>query len=294
MTARVISGASLRGRLRARAAGGVAFPLDGITAPTMAISTARRLTSSYTGNLLNVINAGGTPADIGYTGSNELNTSALLAHTGTGGADTGRIVRVYGQVGTLDGYQGTATNSPWIVQAGAINTIGTRPGCKPQTAGQGVDTVTTGGTSPANLHGAQGDFSWLLVVIGPTASFTRDFFRLSGTAMQMFSAAPTTRFRHDVGAAIVETADGANIPSSTVRVYAGYRSGATIEVYRNNESTALVTGSDATAFTAAQYTIFSGPTDRTYAEFYWWNSAIALSQINALRANCTTYYGATY
>jgi hypothetical protein len=283
-----------RFRDRLRSVGGEAFPLDGVTTPTMAISTARRLTSSYTGNLLNVINAGGTPADIGYTGSGELNTTALLTHTGTGGADTGRIVRVYGQVGTLDGYQGTAANSPWIVQAGAINTIGTRPGCKPQTLTAGVNTVTAGTTTNANLHGAQGDYTWLFVAIGPTASFERDFYRLSAPGLEMVAWCLTTRFRHDVGGTTIQSADTTNSPGTSVRVYAGYRSGSTIEAYRNNEGSALATGSFGTAFGASQYTIFSGSLDRTYAEFYWWNSAIPLAELNALRANCTTYYGATY
>jgi len=276
------------------ATGLASFPLDGITTPTMAISTARRLTSSYTGNLLNVINAGGTPANIGYTGSNELDTAALLAHTGTGGADTGRIVRVNGQVGTLDGYQGTATNSPWIVQAGAIHTIGGKPGCKPQTLTTGVNTVTIATTTGANLHGAQGDYTWLVVAIGPTASFERDFYRQSGPGLEMLAWAPTTRFRHDVGGTTIESANGTNSPGTSVRVYAGYRSGSTVEAYRNNEGSALATGTFGTAFGASQYTIFSGSLDRTYAEFYWWNSAIPLAELNALRANCTTYFGATY
>jgi hypothetical protein len=284
-----------RFRDRLRSVGGEAFPLDGVTTPTMAISTARRLTSSYTGNLLNVINAGGTPANIGYTGSNELDTAELLFRTGSGGADTGRIVRVYGQVGTLDGYQGTTTNAPWIVQAGAINTIGTRPGCKPQTLTAGVNTVTAGGTTGANLHGAQGDYTWLFVAIGPTASFDRDFYRQSAPGIDMLGWAPTTRFRHDLAVGtIIESANGTNSPGTSVRVYAGYRSGSTVEAYRNNEGSALVTGSVGGAFVPSQYTIFSGPLDRTYAEFYWWNSAIPLAELNALRANCTAYFGATY
>ena len=271
------------------------FPLDGITTPDLAISTARRLRSGYTGSLLRVVNASAVEADIGYNGSNELDTAALLAHTGTGGSDTGSIIRAYGQAGTIDGYQGTSGNRPWIVQAGAINTMETKPACKPQTAGAGLNTVTQSTTTPVNLHGAIGDFSWLIVVIGPTASFARDFFRLTAPGMQIYTMTSTTKFRHDVGVTIVETANGVNDPGTTARVYAGYRSGSTVEAFRNNEGTALpTTGSTSTAFVASQYTMFSGSTDRTYAEMYWWNSAIPLDELNALRANCTTFYGATY
>jgi len=270
------------------------FPLDGIATPDMAISTARRLTASYTGSLIRVRNASATEADIGYDGSNVLNTTALLAHTGSGGADTGSIVRAYGQVGTLDGYNATVARQPWIVQAGAINTIGTRPGCKPQTADFGLQTVTTGGTVAANLHGAQGDFTYLIVMIGTTATFSRDFYRLSTNGLQAYSVSPTTRLRVDIDATTVQTADGVNAPGSTVRVYAGFRSGSTIQIWRNSEGAALATGSLATAMAANQYAVLSGDTGSTYAEFYWWNSALSTAQFNAIRANCTTYYSGTY
>jgi hypothetical protein len=256
------------------------------------------LTSSYTGNLLNVINAGGTPADIGYTGSNELNTSALLAHTGTGGADTGRIVRVYGQVGTLDGYQGTAANSPWIVQAGAINTIGTRPGCKPQTASAGLFTVTTAGTAPTNLHGAQDDFTLILVVIGPTDSNTRDVYRSGGNGAEVYGFEPNAgggRARIDPSGGVVVSATGANVASSNPRIFAYRRLSGNGEIWRTPGAT-LVAGPTAAAvqFTATFYNLFSGPTDRTYAEFYWWNSALSNAEILQLMTNCQTFYGATY
>ena len=286
-----------RFRDRLRSVGGESFPLDGITTPTMAISTARRLTSSYTGNLINVINAGGTPADIGYTGGGVLDTAALLAHTGTGGSDTGRIVRINGQVGTLDAYQGTATNSPWIVQAGAINTIGTRPGCKPQTATQGVNTVTIATTTAANLHGAQGDFTYVLVSITPTVATERDFYRNSGAGgggVQLYASVFTDYVRYDVAEAVMQTANNSNTPGSSVRVYAGRRNGSTCEFWRNQEVTALGTATNSTTMAANPYSIFTGSTDRTYAEFYWWNSALSNAEFNAIRANCTTFYGATY
>ena len=286
-----------RFRDRLRSVGGEAFPLDGITTPTMAISTARRLTSSYTGNLLNVINAGGTPADIGYTGSNVLNTTALLAHTGTGGADTGRIVRVYGQVGTIDGYQGTATNSPWIVQAGSINTIGTRPGCKPQTAGEGVNTVTTGGTTSANLHGAQDDFTFLCVLINPTSANVRDFYRQSGTGLEAYLAEANAgggRGRIDPAGTAIIGADNSNQPGSNPRILAGRRTSGSCVLWRNPSMTSIATGTAATQFLANAYTIFSSATDRVYAEFYWWNSSISTGEVTALMADCATFYSAGF
>jgi hypothetical protein len=289
-----VNGGSLRNRLRAVSVGSAALPLNGIAAPAMAISTSRRLITTFTGSLIRVRNGSSSEADIAYGGNNQLNTTALLAHTGSGGTDTGAIVRAYGQVGTLDGYTATATNQPWIVQAGAINTIGGKPGCKPQTAGNGLQTVTTGGTTPANLHGAQGDFTYLIVMIGVTATFSRDFYRLTGNGVMSYAVSPTTRYRVDVDATAIQTADGANVPGSTVRVYAGFRSGSAIEVWRNNEGTALATGTLGAALAANQYAMWSGDTGSTYAEFIWWNSALSTAQFNAIRANATTFYGATY
>ena len=77
-------------------------------------------------------------------------------------------------------------------------------------------------------------------------------------------------------------------------MYAGFRSGSTIEIWRNNEGTALATGTLGAALAANQYAVWAGDTGSTYAEFIWWNSALSTAQFNAIRANATTFYGATY
>lgn len=272
------------------------YPLDGVTSPVLAISTARRLTGAYTGPLLRVMNAAGVEQSIPYNAGNELDTTALLAHTGTGATDTGRIVRAHGQAGTIDGMSVHAAQLPWIVQAGVMHTIGGRPGCRAQSTSASWQTTLAGTSTAANLTAAlQPDFTWLLVLIAPTSEWLRDFYRGSPNGVEVYSVAPTSHFRTDVAGVAISSADGTNLAGSTVRVYAGRRSGGSaVEVYRNAEGTPLLTGTQATALDATPYILFSGQLNRTYAEMYWWNSAIPLSELNALRTNCTNYFGATY
>jgi hypothetical protein len=275
-----------------------ALPLDGIAAPAMAVSTARRLATSYTGPLIRVRNGSAVEADIAYNGSNELNTTALLTHTGSGGADTGSVVRAYGQVGTIDGFTSTTANQPWIVQAGAINTLGGKPACDPQTAGSSLTTVTAGGAVAASLPGAsQDDFTFLIVMTGAATSGTRDMYRFGGNGIELYAFEPNAggnRARVDVGATAVASASGVNAPGSNPQVFSIRRSAGTVSLFRNSEGTALASGAAATLLDAVQYMIFSGLTSSAYTEFMWWNSALSLVQFDAIRANCVTFYGATY
>lgn len=273
-------------------------PLDAFTAPAMAISTARRLATAYTGPLIRVRNAATTEADIAYNGSNDLDTTALLAHTGSGGADTGQIVRAYGQVGTIDGYTATTANQPWIVQAGAINTIGGQPACKPQTAGSSLTTVTAGGAVAASLPAAsQDDFTFLIVMTGAATSGTRDMYRFGGNGTELYAFEPNAggnRGRVDVAATAVASASGANIPGANPQVFAIRRTSGTVSLFRNSEGSAIASGAAATLLDAVQYMVFSGLTTSAYTEFMWWNSALSVSEFDAIRADCVSYYGATY
>jgi hypothetical protein len=270
-----------------------ALPLDSIAAPAMAVSISRRLATAYTGPLIRVRNGSAVEADIAYNGSNELNTTALLAHTGSGGADTGSVVRAYGQVGTIDGFTSTTANQPWIVQAGAINTVGGKPSCDPQTAGSSLTTVTA-----ANLPGAsQDDFTFLIVMTGAATSGTRDMYRFGGNGVELYAFEPNSggnRARVDVGVTAVASASGVNVPGANPQVFAVRRSSGTVSLFRNSEGTALASGAAATLLDAVQYMIFSGLTTSAYTEFMWWNSALSSIQFDAIRANCVTFYGATY
>ena len=113
-------------RLGPRKVGGgsASFVLDGIS--TAGAFSVRRLRSAYTGSAIRVRRSSDDlELDIGFTGAGNLDTTALLAHTG---ASSGFITTWYDQSGnSRDVTQATNANQPLIVNAGAINLINSRP-----------------------------------------------------------------------------------------------------------------------------------------------------------------------
>lgn len=108
----------------ATVSGGAALPLDGVTVYA-AWSAARRLATSYTGNLIRVRRSSDdAELDIGYDGANELDASALSAFVGSNSA---YIVTYYDQIGTANLSQATPANQPRIVNAGTTDTVGGKP-----------------------------------------------------------------------------------------------------------------------------------------------------------------------
>lgn len=83
-----------------------------------------RLLSSYTGNLAQVRETGGsTSANIGYSpATGLLDTAALAAHVG---ANNGFVAQVHGQANSRHLLQATSGAQPRIVNAGTNVTIGT-------------------------------------------------------------------------------------------------------------------------------------------------------------------------
>lgn len=103
-------------------------PLDRYTSGMMPYSVARRLRSAYTGPAARARRSSdGAEADIGFTASGLLDTTALTSFVGTGG--NGFVTKVYDQSGGgRDAVQPTAAKQPQIVVAGAvILTPGGRP-----------------------------------------------------------------------------------------------------------------------------------------------------------------------
>jgi hypothetical protein len=88
----------------------------------------RKLRITYTGNAIEVRRTNNDVADIGFTSTNELDTAALLAFTGTGALDNGFVTKWYDQSG--NGYnatQTTAVNQPKIVSGGSLITENGKP-----------------------------------------------------------------------------------------------------------------------------------------------------------------------
>jgi hypothetical protein len=108
------------------AAGGAAFvgALDALTANLdVAWSVSRRLLASYSGSLIRVRRSSdNTEMDIGFTSLGLLDTSALLTFAGAGSAF---VTKIYAQTGAKDFVQSTAAAQPRIVNAGALETMGT-------------------------------------------------------------------------------------------------------------------------------------------------------------------------
>ena len=89
----------------------------------------RQIVPDYTGNCVKVRRSSDNgEADIGFTDTGVLDQTALLAHTGTSGSDTGYIVTWYdqGPYG-MNGTQSTAAQQPVIVSAGAVVVSNSKP-----------------------------------------------------------------------------------------------------------------------------------------------------------------------
>jgi hypothetical protein len=95
------------------------FLLDTYTGSAAAYSTARRLSSSYTGSLIRVRRSSdNAEQDIGYTSGNLLDESALTSFVG---ANNGFITTVYDQSGNAKNLtQSTAGSQPKIVNSGSV------------------------------------------------------------------------------------------------------------------------------------------------------------------------------
>ena len=83
----------------------------------------RKLRAAYTGSAIRVRRTDLTEQNIGFTSAGNLDTTALLAFTGTGALDNGFITTWYDQSGNArDAVQATALNQPQIVSSGVLLT----------------------------------------------------------------------------------------------------------------------------------------------------------------------------
>jgi hypothetical protein len=88
----------------------------------------RLLRKEYTGSAIRVRRTDLEELDIGFNGLGELDTTALLAFTGTGALDNGFVKTWYDQSGNAkNATQTTALNQPQIVSAGNLMIQGSKP-----------------------------------------------------------------------------------------------------------------------------------------------------------------------
>jgi hypothetical protein len=88
----------------------------------------RKLRTAYTGSAIRVRRTDLAESDIGFTSSGELDTTALLAFTGTGALNNGFVTTWYDQSGNgINGTQTVVANQPQIVSAGSIINTNSKP-----------------------------------------------------------------------------------------------------------------------------------------------------------------------
>jgi hypothetical protein len=86
--------------------------------------SVRKLRNAYTGNAIRVRRTDSAEQNIGFTSAGNLDTTALLAFTGTGVLDNGFITTWYDQSGNArNATQATALSQPQIVNSGNLNTM---------------------------------------------------------------------------------------------------------------------------------------------------------------------------
>ena len=90
--------------------------------------SVRKLRLAYTGSAIRVRRTDLTESDIGFTSAGNLDTTALLAFTGTGALDNGFVTTWYDQSGnSRNATQTTALNQPQIVSAGSVLMLNSKP-----------------------------------------------------------------------------------------------------------------------------------------------------------------------
>jgi hypothetical protein len=90
--------------------------------PNAAVAySLRKLRTAYTGSAIRVRRTDLAESDIGFNSAGNLDTTALLAFTGTGSLDNGFVTTWYDQSGNgKNATQGTALIQPIIVSSGVI------------------------------------------------------------------------------------------------------------------------------------------------------------------------------
>ena len=132
--------------------------------------SVRKLRTAYTGSDIRVRRTDLTEQNIGFVAEN-LDTTALLAFTGTGALDSGFITTWYDQSG--NGYnatQTTALNQSQIVSAGSIITSGSK---------SSLQNGSTRGSKTGTIPFSSYSEIWLYAVVDVIATTTQIVFESS-------------------------------------------------------------------------------------------------------------------
>lgn len=99
--------------------------IDSLSTQPYDVWWLRKAVSSYTGSAIRIRRSNDdAEADIGFDGSGNLNTSVITSFVGSNSA---YVTTWYGQKGVANLTQSTKANQPRIVNAGTLETVGSRP-----------------------------------------------------------------------------------------------------------------------------------------------------------------------
>jgi hypothetical protein len=150
----------------------------------------RKLRTAYTGSAIEVRRTNNDVADIGFTSTGELDTTALLAFTGTGALNNGFVTKWYDQSGNgYDATQATALNQPQIVSAGSVILENGKPSIDFQTKQLGISNI--------NILNNKATASIMCVLNGTNTAVSNK------TAFQMtFASSTSSRIAFNYGGSI--------------------------------------------------------------------------------------------
>ena len=127
----------------------------------------RRLSGTYSGKAIRVRRTNLDEIDIGFNGLGELDTTALLAFTGTGVLDNGFVTTWYDQSGNAyNASQITALSQPQIVSAGVILNVNSKPSLRFDAINDRMSILN----SASNLKFLHSDLSTIITVNRPNST----------------------------------------------------------------------------------------------------------------------------
>jgi hypothetical protein len=251
--------------------------------------SVRLLRTLYTGNAIRVRRTDLTEANIGFTSAGNLDTTALLAFTGTGALDNGFITTWYDQSGNArNATQTTALNQPQIVSSGSILNVNAKPSLKFDGSNDIMKFIGSG-TSSSNT----------LFVLSKCNNLTPSY----QTITSIGSIQPSTAFTYMYfGAAPIDSRaiysdviishDGARTTSQ--ELVAINAASSSISMFVNNSSVSL-TNNTRTLTTnlndlqIGNDTQYSDPYNGNIQEIVLYTTA-QTSNVSGINTNINTYY----
>lgn len=255
--------------------------LDEVGSAAWAFSL-RKLRDAYSGAAIRVRETGGgTEADIGFTASGALDTTALLAHCGS---NSGHVVTWYDQSGNgRNMTQATDSIQPRIVDAGTVETLSSFPAVhhvNETGAGPEYLRLPSTGTPAAATEFVVGQGRDQCILSHSGDSTVQEYHTVlqSGSSSTTLSSSAGTPAWRKNGAA----------QSPTTR-------GNLFTLFGSDRHIVTITGLSLTTWAGYETAYNSG----ALAGYKWqyervvWASALSSGDIDTVEANMAAYYGIT-